>query len=210
MLARLRRLWHKEDGSIPIEGLYGTVLLVGWFVVAFQLYDAFRTRSLAVRASYTISDMISREENAIGPKYVAGVKKVFDFLVRARTPDHSWMRVTILSCPMLSETDKINCDGTTKQFRVESSYASKPGISVHTDASIKAEKDRIPAIAPGDSAVVLETSLKYFTPLDMGERAFRTGGESSFLSIGLNDRLRFSNFVVTRPRGPRTAWDPAR
>ena len=44
------------------------------------------------------------------------------------------------------------------------------------------------------------------TPIfDIGEKGLTLDGRNS-TTIGLNARLRFSEFVVTRPRGPRTKW----
>lgn len=205
-----RKFWRNETGSIPIEGIYASLLLLGWFAVAFQIYDAFRTRSLALRATYTVGDLISREENAIGPTYVAGLKKVFDFISRVPNSNYTWMRVTLINCSAAANDD--NCDGTSKAFTLVSSYSSAQanGIKRHTQTTINLDAARIPVMAVGDSAVIVETSMRYYPIFGIGDRAFRTGGSTAFTSMGLSEKLRFSNFVVTRPRGPRTVWDDAK
>ncbi|PYF09650.1 hypothetical protein C8J30_10720 [Rhodobacter viridis] len=206
----LRKFWRNETGSIPIEGIYASLLLLGWLAVAFQISDAFRTRLLASQASYAVGDLISREQNAIGPTYVTGLKKVFDFITHVPNSNYTWMRVTLVSCSAVSNTD--NCDGTTKIFSLVSSYstAESNGIHKHTQATINLDADRIPVMAAGDMAVIVETSMRYYPIFGIGDRAFRTGGSTAFTTMGLSERLRFSNFVVTRPRGPRTVWDDAK
>jgi len=204
----LRRAWRNETGSIPIEGVYGTLLLMGWFVVAYQVYDAFRTRSVALRAAYTVGDLISRERNAIGPLYVTGLKKVYDYMTHAPNTNYTWLRVTLISCTATaSDTNK--CDGVNKPFTMDSSYSTNTTQAhIHTETSINNEHARIPEMAAGDMAVVLESSLRYYPLFVIGDRALTLDG-TKWTTMGLSDKLRFSNFVVTRPRGPRTVWNVA-
>ena len=98
----LRKLLTDHRGSIPIEGLFGGLLLLGWYAIAFQFYDAFRVRSIATRATYVVGDLISREANAIGPNYVEGLKKVFDYISNAPNSNYTWLRVTLISCTATS------------------------------------------------------------------------------------------------------------
>jgi hypothetical protein len=204
----LRNIWRNEQGSIPIEGLYGSLLLLGWFIVAFQVYDAFRSRSMALRASYTVGDLISRERDAIGPKYVTGLKKVFDYMTHVPNSNYTWLRVTLISCTA-TNTDTNECDGTAKKFTLDASYTTAAsGVAVHTATSINNEKSRIPVLAAGDSAVILESSMRYYPLFVIGDRAMTLDGKT-WSTIGLSNKMRFSNFVVTRPRGPRTVWNSA-
>ena len=202
-----RKFWHTETGSIPIEGVYASLLLLGWFAVAFQISDAFRTRLLAWRAADVVGTLISREENAIGPTYVAGLKKVFDFITHVPNSNYTWMRVTLINCS--AAVDNKNCDGTSKAFSLINSYstAQANGIKKHTQTTINLEAGRIPIMGVGDSAVIVETSMRYYPIFGIGDRAFRTGGNTAFTSMGLSEKPRFSNFIVARPRGPRNVWD---
>lgn len=203
----LRNFWRERDGSIPIEGLFGGLLLLGWYIVAFQFYDAFRVRSGALRATYTVADLISRERNAIGPTYMAGVKKVFDYVSSAPNSNYTWLRISLISC-FASDTDMRDCDGTTKQFSLDASYATN-AIPVHTKTTINQESNRIPILGAGDMAVVMESSYTYWPIFASGDIAVRLDGQT-WTQQGLSSKLRFSNFVVTRPRGPRTVWDDAK
>ncbi|MEZ5686725.1 MAG: hypothetical protein R3D78_12955 [Paracoccaceae bacterium] len=204
-LSRFRR---SERGSIPIEGVMGALLLLGWYMVAFEFYDAFRMRSQITKATYTVADLLSRQRDDVGPRYVTGMKKVFDFMTDARVQDQSWMRVTLIECQAVG-SDWRSCDGITKPFVVTSSYATKTGVSTHTNTSIRQEVSRIPVMAAGDMATIVETAVHYNPFFGIGERAFAMDGKN-FTQIGLNSRLVFSSFVVTRPRGPRVVWNGAK
>ena len=88
--------WFSDTrGSMPIEGVMGMLLLVGWFAVSFQFYDAFRTKAVNTRASYTIADLISRESDLVGPSYVAGLQKVFNFITNTNAENQTWIRVSL-------------------------------------------------------------------------------------------------------------------
>ncbi len=205
LMNRLRLLRRKERGSVPIEGVMGALLLLGWYAIAYQFYDAFRTKALAMRASYTVGDLISREKTPIGPNYMAGTKKLFDHIMGNPVSSRSWMRVSVIFCQDVSADDD-PCDGVTKKFSLDSSH-NTGGVSNHTEDTINAEASRIPIMAEGDYAVVLETSIFYNPIFDIGDKGFSFDGGATYTKIGLSSSVRLSNFVVTRPRGPRTVWD---
>lgn len=200
-MTRLRRhlTTFRRDtaGSMPIEGLMGVLLLLGWFAISFQFYDAFRMKGLNTKAAYTIADLISREEQPVGPKYVDGMQRVFDFLTSSGGA--SWIRVS-----------SIYFDGDSKSYKVSWSHATG-GKPVQTNATINSEKDRIPTMPVGDTAILVETSYLYDPLFSIGDKALSTGataqGPTLFTRIGLPSNIRFSGFVVTRPRGPRIMWD---
>lgn len=210
----LRKLLTDRRGSIPIEGLFGGLLLLGWYAIAFQFYDAFRVRSIATRATYVVGDLISREANAIGPTYVTGLKKVFDYISNAPNSNYTWLRVTLISCTATT-SNLNNCDGSTKLFTlntaendaaVPASFTTNAAIPKHTQASINAERDRIPVMAAGDMAVVVESSYTYWPIFGIGDREMMLDGKT-WTQQGLSSKLRFSSFAVTRPRGVRTTWN---
>lgn len=208
LMRRLRRLSRDERGSVPIEGLMGALLILSWYAIAFQFFDAFRIKSQALKASYTVADMISREETPIGPTYMAGAKRMFDFILNSDA-SRSWMRVSIIYCPSDGKADTvIDCNGGTYKFALEKSWATGT-IPAHTATTINAEKDRIPLMSEGDYAVVLETSLGYNPIFDIGEKSLTLDGGKTWIREGLSSQLRFSNFIVTRARGVRNTWSDA-
>lgn len=212
-MKRLRLFRKDEGGSVPIEGVMGALLLLGWYAIAYQFYDAFRSKALAMRASYTVADMISREKTPIGPTYLAGAKKMFDYIMVNNNPAKSWIRTTIIFCKDESDNDDV-CDGTDKPFSIATDNGSDTlsshgtnGVSAHTAETINQAASMIPEMAEGDYAVVLETSIFYNPIFDIGDKQLSLDGGSTWTRIGLSSQVRFSNFIVTRPRGPRTVWD---
>jgi hypothetical protein len=192
--------WRDTTGAMPIEGLFGSVLLLGWFMISYQFFESFRHKGLATRAAHTIADLISRETQAIGPKYVQGLAKVYDFISDSKID--SWVRVTL-----------IYWDDNAKAYKVTKSYATE-SKGLQTNTTLLTETGRIPALASGDTAVIVETQMEYDPIFSIGDRALSlnkdTEGQSIFTRIGLGSGIKFSNFVVTRPRGTKIVWNDAK
>ena len=209
----LRRFQQQSHGSVAVEGLFGGVLLLGWFMIAYQFYDAFRMRAVVSRATYTVADLISRERDPIGPTYIEGINRIFEAATRSRGDGQSWIRVTLISCEA-TDTDQRVCDGTNKLVRLRSSMTPNSSLAAsyatggheaYTQSTLDAKASRIPIMAAGDSAAIVESSYLYWPIFNIGDKILNLGSHGS-TTIGLNSRLRFSEFVVTRPRGSRTAW----
>ncbi|KEP71464.1 hypothetical protein FGG78_08695 [Thioclava sp. BHET1] len=216
-LRRMRLFRRDETGSVAIEGVFGSVLLIAWLLVSFQVYDAFKLRSAATRATFTVADMLSRTREEIGPKYVAGMEKVFAFLTRANKPNQTWLRVTLFKCKAEPDDDSsvTYCDGKNKKFTLDTgkdgkiaSYVYPPSAAQpYTQAGLNAEADRIPIMAIGDMAVLTETVYHFNPFLDIGDRGLSFDNGKTWTQIGLKTGLPFSTFVVTRPREPRIVWN---
>lgn len=181
-------------GSVPIEGMFGGLMLIIWLLFSFEFYDAFRTRSIVNSSSYVVADLISRQGGGIGPAFVNGVKTIFDQMTRAHSSSATWMRVTIISCSATADTDP--CDGTTKLFSLNNSYATGTHISMTPDM-LNGYSGNIPTMAAGDTAVILETYYDYWSLFNvLSDHPMQAG-----------TLMTFSEFVVTRPRGARTVWN---
>ncbi|MER5172767.1 hypothetical protein [Thioclava sp. GXIMD2076] len=209
---RLSRLRHNEDGSIPIEAVFGYLILTVWVFLAFQFYDAFRTKGEVARASYDVADILSRERSAIGPAYIAGMKKVFDFASRSSFDGQTSLRVTLITCGAKNNTNV--CDGVDKFVGVDESY-SPDGLTPQTKKSLKTQADRIPILGAGDTAVIVETIYRYRPPFNLSNLVLLlpgSGGTQSTFNVGMEqsaDGIPIGNFIVTRRRGTAITWDDA-
>ncbi|OCX66627.1 hypothetical protein BFP70_00190 [Thioclava sp. SK-1] len=211
-----KALRDDESGSAAIEGVMGALLLLGWYVVAFQFWDAFRTRSTVTKAAYTISDMISRENNEIGPEYIHGLRKVFNYVSDARDAEQTVIRVTLFNCASTTDNgatvDTRPCDGVDKKFTVTQPYSTDTTkMQVYDDGSFNDEHSRIPRMAAGDMAVLVETIYTYAPLFDIGDRGLYFPSSSPEAAkkaawIGLAGTIKYTNFVVTRPRVTRVTW----
>lgn len=142
---------------------------------ALVMKDRIRMGYLNSKASYTLADMVSREDESIDAPYFEGLDSVFEYLVDGRYPTD--LRITTIECTA-------DCtDQDTRTLEVCWSQASSdfPELTTMEIANYNA---RTPLFAEGDTLVMTETFLDY-TPL-------------VFNSVF--DPKRYEAITFTRPR----------
>lgn len=179
--SKIRDFARDERGTATTEAIIVLPMLV-WSMVAFSVYfDAFRARSTNLKAAYTISDMISRENPFIGPNYIAGLNTVYDFLAASQNP--TWIRVTLVQFDTEDPLD--NNDGRHIMKWSHGTH-SKPDL---TQSTLSTVANQIPIMGHGDSLILVETHMEY----------------GAFAKVGF-DPFDLDNFVATRPRFPPPQW----
>ena len=174
----IRRFLAGTRGSMTIEAALILPLLFWALLATLVFFDAFRQQNIAMKASYTLSDMISRETDALSPGDIEGLNGVFDYLTFSNHP--SWIRVT-----------SIRWDATDQQFKVNWSHATKSNDAL-TDLTLQDRANIIPAMAVGDTVVLVETYMIYEPP-------FRVGLDASWTANAVVTRPRFASQVVFDP-----------
>ena len=172
----VRRFASDTRGSISIEVAIIVPILLWAFVAMWVFFDAYKTRSTTEKAAFTISDMLSRETNAINDDYLTSAKKLFDLL--AHSDPASGLRVTVVSYSGALE------DYVFKWSKV------RGNINAMTGADMADLVDHLPAMAAGESLIIVETVSTYDPPL----------------KVGLGS-LKMDTFIFTRPRfAPQLVW----
>ncbi|WP_417808610.1 TadE/TadG family type IV pilus assembly protein [Thioclava sp.] len=225
----LMRFRRDETGSVAVEGIFSTLLLFGWLLASFQIYEAFSIRADATRSTYMIADMLSRQRSTIGPKYVNGLQKVFNYLTNAKTDNQTWLRVTFFKCKAEDDDpENAYCDGVNKKFTLiedadnnPASYATPGADDItlaqpYTQAGLDAISDRLPVMAVGDMAVITETIYRFkpflhISDVSLTHTTTDNDGNKTVGALvhkqGLYTGLPFATFVVTRPREPKLVWN---
>lgn len=167
-----RRFLRDERASVTMEAVLILPIWLLGFVASVEFFQAYRTDSINLRAAYTISDMVSRELDAIGPTYLNRLEDVFEYLTNA-SDSSAWIRVT-----------SVYYDASTSKYRQYWSYStdtsSHPAL---TDTTVAALSAKLPNMNTGETVILMETAMDY-TPL-----------------FGWwYTKLTFNNFVTTRPR----------
>lgn len=172
------RFLKTAKGSMSAEAALILPALFWAYIATFAFFDAFRQQSLGMKASYTISDMISRETETMAPSDIDGLNDVFDYLTLSNHP--SWIRVT-----------SIRWDSADQEFKVNWSHATKSHDALD-DATLQDRASLIPAMAVGDSVVLVETFMIYEPP-------FRVGLDADWTANAVVTRPRFASQVVFDP-----------
>lgn len=149
---QLRRFRREEDGLIMTEFLIMLPLLIWTFMALFVYWDIFRTINHSQKASFAVSDLISRQSE-IDIAFVNGMKTVIEHLSNGRDVD-----------VRISSVEWDEDDG----YRVLFSRSPGNTMPAHTDASITNAADRIPVMADNESVVIVETRTPYEPAFNVG------------------------------------------
>ncbi|SFR43660.1 Flp pilus assembly protein TadG [Yoonia tamlensis] len=173
----VRNFHQDESGVIAIELLLVVPILVWALLSTLVYFDAFKAQSISTRMSMTLADMFSRETD-VDWTFINGAYDLLDALSHsASAPD---LRVTVYSY------DEANDQYSREWSRNKGSYYSN-----HTNATLRAESDRLPILADGDRALLVETHTEYSAPFSIGI--------GPFLQTDLDD-FTFDTFTTIRPR----------
>lgn len=190
LFAKFRR---DDDGSIALEmAIIAPALTLTW-LFGFAVFDAFRDQTDGLRATYAVSDAISREKMPLTQTYLNSMNTMLGDMVR-HDGSSTAMRVTIV------------CWSESRQkYRIAwSQVVGTTNVEAHTQNTIPNAADRLPNMIYGDQLILVESytyhdnNWAFLKPYlsNMGDN-FSTG------------KWVFEHFVATRPRFvSQVLWDP--
>lgn len=182
----IRRFLRDEDASITIEAVMILPLLLWGYFGMFVLYDGYRAASSNIRASYTISDMLSREDQTVVTQaYVDGLNDIQDVLTQS--PHRTVLRVTAV-------------EFFNGQFSINNNCSfSTAGKTAVTDATLTTEiLPYLPTMGSGDVLLVVETWMAFVPFMNITlETLYNPNASPDKVVFG---PFYFENIVTTRPR----------
>ena len=193
LLSRLvRRFRRDERGSYSMELMILFPMLVFGYMGMFVFFDAFRQQNVNLKASYTLSDILSRQTTPVGAQWMTGLNQMLDYLTTSNHP--TYVRTTV-----------VYWDEDRQQHVKMWSEGSFGVAGLSQDEIDRELTPKIPMLAHADTAIVLETFMMY----------------EPIASVGIGP-TEFHNVVVTSPRfadqlcwnecgafGPSTVHDDA-
>jgi hypothetical protein len=169
---------RQENGTLSAEVVLALPVFIWCIFGMYTYWDAFKSLNTTQKASFTISDLITREMQPVTEQYLNGMHDVLQYMVSDKLPVE--MRVT-----------SVTFSGVRNRYEVEwsrSPYSERPALST---SSLQALVNKIPILADGDSIILVETWAE-FTP---------------FFDLYLTED-EFEQFIVTKPRFvPRICLD---
>ncbi|RVV98643.1 pilus assembly protein [Mesobaculum littorinae] len=156
LLAMLRkgalRFCADTRGTFSIETVLVVPLLFWSVVVSYVFVDAYRMQGQNVRATYTIGDLLSRQDaRQLTPAYVRGLGDLHHYLTNGR--HDTWIRVT-----------GIRWRGTVEEYELMWSEPSSGDHPRVTKATLPDLLHQVPDLANGDMVILVESWMT-FTPL---------------------------------------------
>lgn len=198
IMTYIKNFAENTKGSVAVEVAIVLPILL-WALAAMAIYfDSFRTKSTAEKASFTISDALSRETNAITPDFVTNTRTLFDEMVGLNTPVEiaEGEEDTLNSPEVLEQASSMRISVITwnedeSEYELEWSKIRGDEFLAYEQANMADLADALPNMADQDTVIVVETHMTY----------------SPALNVGLGDR-DISTFVFTRPRyAPQLVFD---
>ena len=178
----IRSFIRDESATVSTEAIIAMPILLFVFAATFLWWDGYRTAMTAQKSTFTISDLISREDygDGIDQAYLDGMNKMFRFLTNEETGTS--IRVSIVQ-------RKLRDNGNAYNALV---WAHVSGDKFAPLTGIRDIRDSIPRIAVGRQIIVVETHLEW-------DPAVR----------GVAPPIDTYTIVTTNPRSaaPQINWD---
>ncbi len=184
---RAARFWRIQAGAVSVETVIIFPILLWGYAAMFIYWDAFKSKGINLKATYTIADMLAREEGTdpIDANFIDGMNTVFNYLIRS--DDGNDVRVSFVD--YVSDPDDPDAD---PEMVLCWSHATGD-YEGHTD--ISEIEDRLPMMPGGDKMIVVETRMTWTPPFD-------------FTLEPVLDTRDMTNLVFVSPRwAPRLDWD---
>lgn len=169
----LRSFVREEHGTVITETVIIFPILIWAYVALFVYWDAYRTETTAVKASYTVADIVTRQVSDIDPAYIDNLDRLFQYLVDVDQET----TIVVSSVEYQQNGDK---------YDVQYSEARGIGAARMTDSMMASMRSQMPRMSDGDTVIVVQTGVTYVPPFQVGVPEFT-----------------YTQFIVTRPRGPK-------
>lgn len=163
--------FRREDGSVMVEAVIIMPILAAFYCASFVWFDAFRQKNLVMKASYAVSDVLSRQGEVDEP-FMDNLHMVMDYMIPSNARPR--MRVSLIEYNISAPE--------TNKYRLRWSYGPH-GMTPLTQADLDTDTSWIPLMADHDAVVVTETAVSY-------QPIFR---------VGIANQV-YRNTIVTRPR----------
>lgn len=182
--ACLRKFRKDERGTMTMEFAIIAPLLFTVLIAGFEFFDAFKSYSRAAKTTYTIADIISRQDE-IDDTYIHDLHKLMDALMPWLNEDKV-LRVTSITYSAADGYEVAWSKHSDKTFSMDTS------LSLDASSMLSFQYSSIlPVVADGDSIILVETEVPHRTLISM---------------FGLHD-LVWKNEIAIRPRFASTIND---
>ena len=173
---RFRNFRDDCSGTITLEAVITLPLLVWMLAATFEFFEVHRFKSAREKATYTIADMISREQDVVTATYMDNTKTLFDEI--ANDDGLNQLRVSI-----------VWYDESDDQYNVSWSEVRGTGIlTALTDGDVSDAHDDYPLMTDGEEVIVVESVSNYDPHFDVG------------LSDGINIETRVFTSIRFAPQ----------
>jgi len=154
MISKLRNFLRDSTAAVAFEAVIITPILAWCFVGSFVFFDAFRTYSASLKATYAVADVLSRQTDTMYATDIEGLADIFVHITR--NPYGGSMRVSQLAW-----------DADTSAFSINWSHGSH-GETEMRSQDLPGILDQLPVMVDGERVIVVETFIPYRPYFNVG------------------------------------------
>jgi Flp pilus assembly protein TadG len=149
-----------DAGTVNLEFLIWSPLLIGWLLASFSIFDAVMTRSQAEKASQTITDLVSRTADTVGEGYFGELFQLFTLMTPRSGGDQAIRIISVVNEDQDGGPYTVRWERVVSSVEGDGSNFSVAAIAARPLPS----RSELPDIAYLDSLVIIETYTE-FEPL---------------------------------------------
>lgn len=153
MLAEFR---DDTRGTIMVEAVISLPLLFWCLAATFEFFEVHRYKSVREKASYTIADMISREQDVVTDVYIDNAKILFDEITN--DDGFNQIRISIVQYN----------GGNDTYFVAWSEVRGTGSLNALTDGDVSTSHSTLPIMGDGEQVIVIELISEYDPLFDVG------------------------------------------
>lgn len=154
--ALIRTFRDDTSGTFLVEAVIVLPLLFWTLAATYEFFEIHRYKSVREKATYTVADLLSREQSVVTETYMDNVKMLFD---EASMDDGAnQIRVSV-----------IRYDEGEDEYEVSWSEVRGPGgMSALSDDDVANAHDELPIVGDGEQVIQVETRSRYDPLFDVG------------------------------------------
>lgn len=174
----LRRFFSDEKGSVTIEALAAISIMTLGLTAFFYFWSAYQAENRVQKATYTVSDLISRQRGTtITKNFLDGMENTAEFLMH--NDQNALMRFT--------QVRRVSGTATsTTGLAVDWSYSPCGAKTALTTSTVGTIYPKLPMIDLGAALVVVEMTVEYSPGFTYKKQTFA--------------KLTFDGFLAAMPR----------
>jgi len=177
----LTRFRKETSGVVTVEMVITLPLLIWSLAVTFDYFEIHRHRAVREKATYTLADMLSREQAPVTAEYIDGARDLFNAITNDDDPVQ--IRVSV-----------VTYDGDTEQFRVVWSRLGGTGaLSALTDTDVQSGNVPLPQMIPGQQIVIVNSLSTYNPAFNVGLSTNMPVETSQFMNLRFAPQLCFED-----------------
>lgn len=145
----LKSFREDERGSFTVESVIAFPILFWTVCATYEFFEVHRYKSARIKATYTVADVLSREQSVVNDTYIDNAKVLFDEI--SNDTGLNQLRISVIRY----DADDDEYDVAWSELRGEGR------MRVLRSRDTRDQHDRFPVMNDGDEVVVVESVSQY-------------------------------------------------